>query len=164
MNLWWGLLMVWAPKMTIRDSITFFLAKGVKQKRLLGGNPTNLSFFFLFCVFHTFIILLWLCFLCFFLRLCQAKPLWLVLGMIVWSCWKRQKLSAHEKNFHFFSVRDFELIVLLLISTQILQTVVIVQNFWSTRSIRSIQIATDWSAVNRFCFCWVGCLFWWNYG
>ena len=112
MNLWWGLPMVWAPKMTIRDSITFRLAKGVKQKRLLGGNPTNLSFFFLFCVFHTFIILLWLCFLCFFLRLCQAKPLWLVLGMIVWSCWKRQKLSAHEKNFHFFSIRDFELILL----------------------------------------------------
>ena len=111
MNLWWGLLMVWAPKMTIRDSITFCLAKGVKQKRLLGGNPTNLSFFFLFCVFHTFIILLCLCLLCFFLRLCQAKPLWLVLGMIVWSCWKRQKLSAHEKNFHFFSVRYFELIL-----------------------------------------------------
>ena len=105
------LLMVWAPKMTIRDSITFCLAKDIKQKRLLGGNPTNLSFFFLFCVFHTFIILLWLCFLCFFLRLCQAKPLWLVLGMIVWSCWKRQKLSAHENNFHFYSVRDFELIL-----------------------------------------------------
>ena len=31
--------------MTIRDSITFCLAKGVKQKHLLGGNPTNLSFF-----------------------------------------------------------------------------------------------------------------------
>ena len=28
----------------------FRLAKGVKQKHLLGGNPTNLSFFFLFCV------------------------------------------------------------------------------------------------------------------
>ena len=92
------------------ESIIECLAKGVKQKRLLGGNPTNLTFFFLFCVFHTFIILLWLCFLCVFLRLCQAKALWLVLGMIVWSCWKRQKLYAHENNFHFFSVRAFELI------------------------------------------------------
>ena len=92
------------------ENIIECLAKGVKQKRLLGGNPTNLSFFFLFCVFHTFIILLWLCFLCFFLRLCQAKPLWLVLGMIVWSCWKRQKLSAPENNFHFCSVRAVELI------------------------------------------------------
>ena len=53
----------------------------------------------------------WLCFLSFFLRLCQAKPLWLVLGMIVWSCWKRQKISAHENNFHFVYVRAFEFIL-----------------------------------------------------
>jgi len=33
------------------------------------------------------------------------------LGMIVWSSWKRQKFSAHLKNFHFFSLRDFELIL-----------------------------------------------------
>ena len=125
------------------ESIIECLAKGVKQKRLLGGNPTNLSFLFLFFVFHNFIILLWLCFLCLFLGLCQAKPLWLVLGMIVWSCWKRQKLSAHEKDFRFFSLWAFELTLLFMIATQILQTLVICQNFWSTRSIRSIQIAKD---------------------
>ena len=36
---------------------------------------------------------------------------------------ERQKLSAHENNFHFFC-KIFELILLLRIATQILQTVV----------------------------------------
>jgi len=38
------------------------------------------------------------------------------------------------------------------------------QNLWSNRSIWNIQIATDCSVFDRFCFLCVVCLFWWFYG
>ena len=40
----------------------------------------------------------------------------------------------------------------------------LVKNFWSYRSIRNIQIATNCSVFDRFCFLCVVCLFWWFYG
>ena len=48
------------------DSIVLCLAKGVKQKRLLGGNPTNLSFFIsvlCFPHFHNSVMIVFFVFL-----------------------------------------------------------------------------------------------------
>ena len=40
-----------------------------------------------------------------------SKTVMISLGDDRLSCWKRQKLSSHEKNFHFVCVRAFELIL-----------------------------------------------------
>ena len=66
--------------MTIRDSITFCLAKGVKQKRLLGGNPTNLSFFFLFSVFPHFHNSVMIVFFVFLFAFVPSKTVMISLG------------------------------------------------------------------------------------
>ena len=93
------------------ESIIECLAKGVKQKCLLGGNPTNLSFFFLFCVFHTFIILLWLCFLCFFFAFVPRKTVMISLGDDRLVMLEKTETFRSRKEFSFFSVRAFELIL-----------------------------------------------------
>ena len=49
------------------------------------------------------------------------------------------------------------------INIQIAHVSLIFQNFWSFISIRNIQIATDCSVFDRFCFLCVVCLFWWFY-
>ena len=80
---------------------------------MLGGNPMNLSliFCFMFCCVHTIIILLWLCLLCLFLCLSQAKPLWLVWCLLLDPAGKSQERFAHEIIFHFYPKGSFKLII-----------------------------------------------------
>ena len=96
--------------------------------------------------------------------MCQAKPLgssWLI---VVWSCWKTETYAL--KKIIFINHRKVLLpwFFLQKINIQIAHVVLIFQNFWSYRSIRNIQIATDCSVFDRFCLLCIVCLFRWFYG
>ena len=51
-----------------------------------------------------------------------------------------------------------------MIYIQIFHVFLIFQNFWRSRSMIFIQIDTDCSVLDRFCFCLHSCLFWLCYG
>ena len=102
--------------------------------------------------------------LCFNYCLCQVRPLGWLTVIVDLILLKNRNFRAQENNFHNSQKRDFDLIFLHKIGIQIYQVVLSFQNFWSYRSIRSIQIATDCSVFDRFCFLCVVCLFWWIYG
>ena len=96
--------------------------------------------------------------------MCQEKPLGSSWMIVVWSCWKTETLHTSYriiKNHR--SVIKYQLF-LQKINIKNSQVVLIFQNFWSFRSIRNIQISTDCSVFERFCFLCVVCLFWWFYG
>lgn len=63
------------------------------------------------------------------------------------------------KRISIYSVRFFELILFASDCYAISSDCRNFSEFLKYRSIRNILIATDWSTVNTFCFCCVGCLF-----
>ena len=96
--------------------------------------------------------------------MCQVKPLGSSWVIVVWSCWKTETFALAK--IIFINHKNMILLWFFLqkINIQIAQVVLIFQNFWSFRSIRNIQITTDCSVFDRFCFLCVVCLFWWLYG
>ena len=60
---------------------------------------------------------------------------------------KNRNFCAHENNSNFLPERDKIPILLQKINIQIAQVVLIFQNFWSSRSFRNSQIATDCSVL-----------------
>ena len=96
--------------------------------------------------------------------MCQVKPFGSSRVIVVWSCWKTETFAFTK--IIFINHRNVLLLCFFWqkINIQIAQVVLIFQNFWSFRSIRNIQIATDYSVFDRFCFLCVVCLFWWLYG
>ena len=94
----------------------------------------------------------------------QAKPLgscWVIVDLILL---KNKNFCAQRNNFHKSQKRAFCSEFLHKIDIQIAHVVLIFSNLWSYRSIRNIQIATDCSVFDRFCFLCIVCLFWWFYG
>ena len=67
-------------------------------------------------------------------------------------------------NFYFLLEHKNLLNVLHNIDIWISHVFLIFQNFWSYISLTLIQIFTDCSVLDRFCFCCIVCLFWWIYG
>jgi hypothetical protein len=67
-------------------------------------------------------------------------------------------------NFDFLLERENLLNVLHNIYIWISHVFHIFQNFLSYISMTLIQIFTDCSVLDRFCFCCIVCLFWWIYG
>ena len=96
--------------------------------------------------------------------MCQVKPLGSSWVIVVWSCWKTETYALTKIIFINHRKVILPWFFLQKINIQISQVVLIFQNFWSFRSIRNIQIATDCSVFDRFCFLCVVCLFWWFYG
>ena len=145
--------------MTIRDSITFRLAKGVKQKRLLGGNPTNLSFFFLFCVFHIFHNSVMIVFFVFLFAFVPSKTVMISLGDDRLVMLEKTVPFCSRKEFSFFSIRAFELI---LSSADCYANSTDCRKFSEFLKYQRYTKYKDCYrlvAANRFCFCCVGCLF-----
>ena len=80
------------------------------------------------------------------------------------SCWKTETFALTKTILIFYqSVIKYQFF-LQKINIQISQVFLIFQNFWSYGSIRNVQIATNYSVFDRFCFLCVVCLFWWLYG
>ena len=77
---------------------------------------------------------------------------------------KNKNFCDHENNSHFNRRMIKYQLFLKKINIKIVHVVLIFQNFWSYRSIRNSQIATDCSVFDRLCFLCVVCLFWWFYG
>ena len=95
--------------------------------------------------------------------MCQAKPLgssWVIVDLILL---KNRNFCAHEIILNFNRSMIKYQFFLHKIKIQISQAFLIVKNFWSYRSVRNTQIATDCSVFDRFCFLCVVCLFWWFY-
>ena len=96
--------------------------------------------------------------------MCQVKPFGSYWVIVVWSCWKTETFALTKIIFIFNrSVIKYQFIV-KKINKQTSQVLLMFQNFWSFKSIRNIQIATDCSVFDIFCFLCVVCLFWWFYG
>ena len=101
----------------------------------------------------------------FLISVCAKQVLWDDLGESWFDLAEKQKL-LHSRDYLSFLIEECfwvdsffkRLIDKLLTSTNLFQ------NFWSYRSILNIQIATDCSVFDRFCFHCVVCLFWWFYG
>ena len=96
--------------------------------------------------------------------MCQAKPLGWFGWELIWSCWKTETFALTKINLNFNRRVLLSWLFLQKINIQISPVVLIFQNFWSFRSIGNIQIATDCSVFDRFCFLCVLCLFWCFYG
>ena len=96
--------------------------------------------------------------------MCQVKPIGSSWVIVVWSCWKTEIFALTKIILVFYqSVIKCQLF-LQKINNKKFHAVLIFQNFWSYTSIKSLQIATDYSVFDRFCFLCVVCLFWWIYG
>ena len=93
-------------------SIIECLAKGVKQKCLLGGNPTNLSFFLsvlCFPHFHNSVIIVFFVFIFAFV---PSKTVMISLrGDRLVMLEKTETFCSRKEYSFFFSVRAFELIL-----------------------------------------------------
>ena len=100
------------PKMTIPRSICVLcLAKGVKQQRLLGGNPILLLFLlFRFCFAINHSSGLWLdVVLCFIQYLCPVRPLGQLTVIVVLILLTDRNFCTQEYNFHNSQKRAFDL-------------------------------------------------------
>ena len=95
--------------------------------------------------------------------MCQARPLGWFGWELIWSCRKTETFALTKLFFIFIRRVILSLLFLKKINKQIIHIVLIFQNLWSYRSIRSSQIATHCSVFDRFYFLCV-CLFWWFYG
>ena len=93
-----------------------------------------------------------------------SKAFGIMLGASCFDLVEKQKLYEPATEFKKTQKRDKILKFLHKIDIQISHVVLIFLNFWSYRSIRSFQIATNCSIFDRFCFLCVVCLFWWFYG
>ena len=96
--------------------------------------------------------------------MCQVEPIGSSWVIVVWSCWKTETFALMK-----IIVKNHQNVIkcqffLQKINIQIAQVVLIFQNFLSYRSIRNIQITTDCSVFDKFCFLCIVCLFWWFYG
>ena len=87
--------------------------------------------------------------------------IWEIVDLILF---KNKNFCIQKNNFNKSQKHDFALSFLHNINKKNSHVDLIFQNFWSYRSIRSLQIATDYSVFDRFCFLCVVCLFWWFYG
>ena len=96
--------------------------------------------------------------------MCQAKPLGSSWVIVVWSFWRTETFMLMKTIFIFNqSVIKYQFFF-RSIYIQISQVFLIFQDVWSYISIRNIQIATDCSVFDRFCFLCIVCLFWWFSG
>ena len=80
------------------------------------------------------------------------------------SCWKSETFAPSKLVLIIHTNVILIWFLLIWIGTHIYQVFLIYQDFWSYRSIRELQITTDCSVFDRFCFLRVVCLFWWIYG
>ena len=136
------------------------LAKGVKQQRLSGGNPILFLFLlFWFCFALSFSQPLLEKFLKFLLVFVPSKTFGMVYGVCDLILLKNRYFCSQSRNFVNSLERAFDLKFLQKIDIQISLIFLIFQNVWSYISIRSLQIATDFSVLDRFCFLCIVCLF-----
>ena len=66
---------------------------------------------------------------------------------------EKTETFCSRKEFYFFSVRDFELILLAADFYANCSDCRNFSEFVKYQKYTSIQIATDWSVFDRFCFC-----------
>ena len=96
--------------------------------------------------------------------MCQVEPLGRLGESLCDLAIKNRNFSAHEICCHFYwRVQLVDYFCRWLIG-KFLTSTNLFQNFLNYISIRNIQIATDYSVFDRFCFLCVVCLFWWFYG
>ena len=77
---------------------------------------------------------------------------------------KKQKLCTHEKKFNKSQKSDFALILFAVDEQTNLPGLPILVGVLDSTSIRELQITTDCSVFDRFCFSCVVCLFRCIYG
>ena len=133
------------PKMTIPRSIRVLcLAKGVKQQRLLGGNPI-LFLFFAFCsclVINNSSRVRLDMVLCFSQCLCQLRPLRWLTVIVVLILLRNRNFCAQKNNFHNSQKHAFDLILFATDWCKNFSGFPNFLNVWSYRSIRELQITT----------------------
>ena len=123
---------------------------------MLGDNPTLLPT--VFVCSHDYAIVL-IMFYCFCFNKVPSKAfgiVWMIVDLILS---KNRTFCAQSRNFENSLERAFDLIFLHNIDIQILYDVVIFQNFWSSRNMVGVQITTDYSIFDIFCFQCTVCLF-----
>ena len=81
---------------------------------------------------------------------------WMIVDLIL--C-KNRNFCAHSRNFQNSLERGFDLNFSQVIDIQITYVVLMFQNFWSSISMVGVQIITDCSVSDRFCFHCIVCLF-----
>ena len=94
--------------------------------------------------------------------MCQGLPLGCLQCLLV--------CAVQDRNFgcrawiliFYWNVKWFWFFLKCL-SVQIVYCSQFWKNFSSIRSMVNVQIATDCSLLDRFCFWCIVCLFWWNY-
>ena len=127
----------------------------MKEKRLLGDNPTLLPTVFVCSHDYATVVIMFYSF-CFNKVPSKAFGIvWMIVDLIL--C-KNRNFCAQSKNFKNSLERAFDLNFLYVIYIQIRYVVLIFQNCWSSRSMVVIQIITDCSVFDRFCFQCIVCL------
>ena len=94
--------------------------------------------------------------------MCQGLPLGCLQCLLV--CTVQDRNFGCSARFYIFLLECQMVLKLFALSfyTNCL-FFLIFHNFWSTRSMVNVQITTDCSVFDRFCFWCIVCLFWWNY-
>ena len=130
--------------------------KGIKEKRLLGDNPTLLPTVFVCSHDYSTVVIMFYCF-CF--NKVPSKAFGIVWMIVDLKLCINRTFCAQSRNFQNSLERDFDLNFLQVIDIQIPYVVLIFQNFWSSRSMVGVQITTDCSVFDRFCFQCIVCFF-----
>ena len=130
--------------------------KGIKEKRLLGDNPTLLPTVFVCSHDQATIVIMFYCF-CF--NKVPSKAFGIVWMIVDLNLCKNSNFCAQSRNFENSQEHTFDLKLVQVIDIQILCVVLIFQNVWSRRSMVVFQIITDCSVFDRLGFECIVCLF-----
>ena len=129
--------------------------KGIKEKRLLGDSPTLLATVFVCSHDYATVVIMFYCF-CF--NKMPSKTFGIVWMIVDLNLCKNRNFCARSRSFQNSLERAFDLKFLQVIDIQIPYVVLTFQNCWSSRSMVGVQITTDCSVFDRFCFQCIVCL------
>ena len=132
------------------------LARKALKKRLLGDNPIFILTVFVCSHDYATVVIMFYCF-CF--NKVPSKAFGIVWMIVDLNLCKNRNVCTQSGNFENSLERAFDLNVLQVIDIQILYIFLNFQNFWSRRSMVVIQIITDCSVFDKFCFQCIVCLF-----
>ena len=124
--------------------------------------------FVTWCEFSLELHFIWLEFACCYLKLCFASFISIKVARIAFTMLILQVYELLFQNRKFIDVAKIPEKCQNVIKCwnilhnklwQIFYSVIIFQNFWSSRSMVRVQITTDGSVFDRFCFQCIVCLF-----
>ena len=130
-------------------------SKGIKEKRLLGDNPTLLPTVFVCSHDYDTVVIMFYCF-CF--NKVPSKAFGIVWMIVDLNLCKNRNFCAQSRKFENSLERDFDLNFLQVIDIQILYVFLIFKNFWSSRSMVGVQITSDCTVLADCCYVCILCI------